>query len=53
MEISPRQKKVNILWARGLNPIHLFGDFYLVRYKSTKLSKIPFYLIKKITDETS
>ena len=29
MEISPKQRKVNVLWARGFNPIHLFGDFYL------------------------
>ena len=48
-----RQQKVNLLWSRGLNPVHLFGDFYLVRYKSTQLSKIPFYLIKKITEENS
>lgn len=36
----------NIQWAKGRNPIHLFGNVYLVRYKSTQLSKIPFYLIK-------
>lgn len=36
----------NIQWAKGRNPIHLFGNVYLVRYKSTQFSKIPFYLIK-------
>lgn len=45
-----KQQKINLLWSRGLNPVHLFGDFYLVRYKSTQFSKIPFYVIKKITN---
>lgn len=46
-----KQQKINLLWSRGFNPIHLFGDFYLVRYKSPYASKIPFYVIKKITNE--
>lgn len=36
----------NIQWAKGRNPIHLFGNVYLVRYESTQFSKIPLYLIK-------
>ena len=36
----------HIQWAKGKNPIHLFGNVYLVRYASTQYSKIPFYLIK-------
>ena len=36
----------HIQWAKGRNPIHLFGNVYLVRHESTQLSKIPFYLIK-------
>ena len=36
----------HIQWAKGKNPIHLFGNVYLVRHESTQYSKIPFYLIK-------
>lgn len=50
MEITEKQKKINVLCAKGFNPIHLFGDIYLIRHESTQFSKIPFYLIKKIKD---
>lgn len=50
MELTPKQKKLNLLRARGLNPIHLFGDVYLVRHESIIYSKIPFYKIKIIKD---
>jgi hypothetical protein len=36
----------NIQWAKGRNPIRLFGNVYLVRYESIYLSKWPIYLIK-------
>lgn len=36
----------NIQWAKGRNPIHLFGNVYLVRHESTYYSKWPIYLIK-------
>ena len=48
MEISPKQRKVNVLWARGFNPIHLFGDFYLVRKYPTNVTKWSMYIIKII-----
>lgn len=50
MELTPKQKQLNLLKARGLNPIHLFGDVYLVRHESIIHSKIPFYKIKIIKD---
>ena len=42
------QQRVNILWAKGYNPVHLFGNVYFVRYKTIYASKIPLYLIKFI-----
>lgn len=50
MELTPKQRKVHLLWAQGFNPIHLFGDIHLVRYKSITHSKIPFYKIRIIRD---
>ncbi len=50
MELTPKQRKVHILWSQGYNPIHLFGNVYLVRHESIVHSKIPFYKIKIIKD---
>lgn len=50
MDNLTKQQYVNTLWAKGRNPIHLFGNIYLVRYESTQFSKIPLYLIKIIKD---
>ena len=50
MELTPRQRTVNLLRAQGYNPIHLFGSVYLVRNEPTIYSKIPFYKIKIIKD---
>lgn len=36
----------NLQRAKWRNPIHLFGNVYLVRHKSVVNSKIPFYKIK-------
>ena len=36
----------NIQYAKGKNPIRLFGNVYLVRYESTYYSKLPIYKIK-------
>lgn len=36
----------NMQWAKGRNPIHLFGNVYLVRYESVYYSKLPVYVIK-------
>lgn len=40
----------NLQRAKGRNPIHLFGNVYLVRHESTQHSKIPLYLIKVFKD---
>ena len=45
-----RQEKVNQLWAKGRNPIHLFGHVYLVRRESTAYSKFPWYVIRILYD---
>lgn len=50
MESTPKQRKIHLLWAQGFNPIHLFGNVYLVRYESTTHSKVPFYKIQIIKD---
>lgn len=50
MELTPKQRKIHMLWAQGFNPIHLFGNVYLVRYESTTYSKVPFYKIQIIKD---
>lgn len=49
-ETTAIQRQINILRAQGFNPIHLFGDMYLVRHESIVYSKIPFYKIKIIKD---
>ena len=40
-----KQQWANLQWAKGRNPIHLFGNVYLVRYESTYHSKLPIYVI--------
>ena len=40
------KQHARMLWAAGYNPIHLFGNVYLVRHKSCICSKIPFYKIR-------
>lgn len=37
-------------WAKGRNPIHLFGNVYLVRRESVYHSKWPIYVIKIFKD---
>lgn len=39
---------INVLRAKGKNPIHLFGNVYLVRKDPTNISRWPFYIIKII-----
>lgn len=51
MGVSNKQKKINILFAQGYNPIHLFGDVYLVRREPQYYSKLPIYLIKIIKED--
>ena len=50
MKRPTKEQYVNLLWAKGRNPIHLFRNVYLVRHESTKFSKWPIYLIKIIKD---
>lgn len=40
------KEQVNVLRAKGYNPIHLFRNVYLVRYETVYYSKLPLYLIK-------
>lgn len=42
---------INRLWAQGYNPIHLFGNVYLVRHEPKYYSKWPRYLIKVIKED--
>lgn len=42
------QQKVNTLWARGYNPIRLFGNIYLVRHEPSCCSKLPLYTVKNV-----
>ena len=46
MENLTAKQWSNIQWAKGRNPIHLFGNAYLVRHESVYYSKWPIYLIK-------
>ena len=41
---------VHLQWAKGKNPIHLFGNVYLVRKEPTYFSKWPIYVIKIFKD---
>lgn len=50
MGSTSKQRQINLLWAQGFNPIHLFRNVYLVRYESTTYSKVPFYKIQIIKD---
>lgn len=50
METLTIQQQVNVLRAAGHNPIHLFGNVYLVRWKPSNCSKVPFYKIKFLRD---
>lgn len=50
MKRLTKQQYINVLWAKGRNPIHLFGNVYLVRHESIVFSKIPFYKIKIIKE---
>ena len=44
------QHQVNLLWSQGFNPIHLFGNVYLVRHESTQFSKWPVYFIRVLKE---
>jgi hypothetical protein len=46
------QQQVNRLWAEGRNPIHLFGNVYLVRREPPYYSKWPIYIIKILKSTT-
>lgn len=42
----------NIQKAKWRNPVHLFGNVYLVRRKSVVLSKWPIYVLKIFKEST-
>ena len=46
------EERVERLRWGGFNPIHLFGNVYLVRYQSTRFSDIPFYKIEIFKETT-
>lgn len=41
---------LNVLRAKGRNPIHLFGNVYLVRKDPSNISRLPLYIIKIIRE---
>lgn len=49
MTIEERVERLR--WA-GFNPIHLWGNVYLVRYHSTACSNLPFYTIMIFKNNT-
>ena len=46
------KQKVNLLRARGYNPIHIFGKAYLVRHEPAYCSKWPIYVINILKNNT-
>ena len=46
MEKLPIEDRVKRLRQHGFNPIHLWGNAYLIRFNSTMVSDLPFYTIK-------
>ena len=50
METLTIQQQVNLLRAAGHNPIHLFANVYLVRWKPSNCYRLPFYKVKIIKD---
>lgn len=46
MDKLTEEQWANRQWAKGKNPIRLFGNVYLVRKESTYYSKWPIYVIK-------
>ena len=50
MEKITAKQWANRQWAKGRNPIHLFGNVYLVRRQSVYRSRWPIYVIKIFKD---
>ena len=44
------EERVERLRWYGYNPIHLWGKVYLVRYRPTSYSDLPFYTIRVFKD---
>lgn len=40
------EERVEYLRRGGYNPIHLWGNVYLLRYRSKMISDVPFYTVK-------
>ena len=50
MEKMPIEERVERLRWAGFNPIHLWGNVYLLRYYPKDFSDLPFYTIKIFKD---
>lgn len=50
MDKITKKQWFNIQWAKGRNPIRLFGNVYLVRHESIYHSRWPIYVIKVFKD---
>ena len=48
-KVSIKERVERLRWG-GFNPIHLWGNVYLVRHQSTKFSDLPFYKIEILKD---
>ncbi len=44
-KLTIKERVERLRWG-GFNPIHLFGNVYLVRHNSTIISDLPFYKIE-------
>ncbi len=50
-KLTIKERVERLRWG-GFNPIHLWGNVYLVRRKSTRFSDMPFYKIEVFKDPT-
>jgi hypothetical protein len=46
MDKKPIEERIKLLRWYGFNPIHLWGNVYLVRHMPRQSSDLPFYTIK-------
>ena len=44
-KLTIKERIERLRWS-GFNPIHLFGNVYLIRHRSTRFSDLPFYKIE-------
>lgn len=46
MSKTPIEERIEFLRGYGYNPIHLWKNVYLIRYRHNWASDVPFYTIK-------